>query len=78
MAELRKRNYEGFSKLQDAEKAGETEDATENEEEAEAVDDTDTRDFDYLLGVSARLPYHIHFVLIIISRCPSGRLHKSV
>lgn len=53
VAELRKRNYEAFSKIKDAEKAGETEDAVENEEEPEADDDdADARDYDYLLGVS--------------------------
>lgn len=51
VAELRKRNYEAFSKIKDAEKAGETEDVIENEEEVEDDDDTDARDFDYLLGV---------------------------
>jgi DNA topoisomerase II len=52
VAELRKANYEAFSKVADAKKAGETDDVVENEEEEAADDDAGARDFDYLLGVS--------------------------
>jgi len=54
VAELRKRNYEAFSRIKDAKDSGETEDVAENEDEAD--DDTDARDFDYLLGVC----HHLH------------------
>ncbi|KAG9234935.1 putative DNA topoisomerase 2 [Amylocarpus encephaloides] len=51
VAELRKREYEAFPKLKDAQKAGETEDVVENEEGLEADEDSGARDFDYLLGL---------------------------
>jgi len=59
VAELRKRNYEAFSKVKDAEKAGESEDVVENEDEIEADDDVGARDFDYLLGVCASIPLNL-------------------
>ena len=52
VAELRKANYEAFSKVADAKKSGETDDVAENEEETPADEDSGARDFDYLLGVS--------------------------
>jgi DNA topoisomerase-2 len=52
VAELRKRGYEAFPKVKDAQKAGETEDVVENEDEVAADEESGARDFDYLLGVS--------------------------
>lgn len=52
VAELRKRDYEAFPKIKDAQKAGETDDVVENEDEVTADQDIGERDFDYLLGVS--------------------------
>jgi DNA topoisomerase-2 len=51
VAELRKRGYEPFPKVKDAQKAGEVDDVVENEEEVAADEDAGARDFDYLLGV---------------------------
>ena len=55
VAELRKREYEPFPKVKDAQKAGETDDVVENEDEGAADDDSGGRDYDYLLGVSTPL-----------------------
>ncbi len=52
VAELRQRQYEPFPKVKDAQKAGETDDVVENDEEATTDEDEGARDFDYLLGVS--------------------------
>lgn len=52
VAELRKRDYEAFPKGKDAQKAGETDDVVENEEEVADDEDHGARDYDYLLGVS--------------------------
>ena len=52
VAELRKRDYEAFPKVKDAQKAGENEDVVENEDDG-ADDEGGARDFDYLLGVSS-------------------------
>ena len=52
VAELRKREYEAFAKVKDAQKAGETDDVVENEEEVAGDEDSGARDYDYLLGVS--------------------------
>lgn len=52
VAELRKRDYEPFAKVADAQRAGETDDVVENEDEVAADEDSGARDFDYLLGVS--------------------------
>ncbi|KAH8771277.1 DNA topoisomerase [Hyaloscypha finlandica] len=51
VAELRKRDYEAFPKVTEAQKAGETDDVVENEEEVAADEDSGARDFDYLLGL---------------------------
>ncbi|RAL60331.1 hypothetical protein DID88_000107 [Monilinia fructigena] len=51
VAELRKRGYEGFPKITDAKKAGETDDVVENDEEVAADEDAGARDYDYLLGL---------------------------
>ncbi|KAH8659309.1 DNA topoisomerase [Tricladium varicosporioides] len=51
VAELRKRDYEAFPKGKDAQKAGETDDVVENEEEVAEDEDHGARDFDYLLGL---------------------------
>ncbi|PMD50714.1 putative DNA topoisomerase 2 [Hyaloscypha bicolor E] len=51
VAELRKRDYEAFPKVTGAQKAGETDDVVENEEEVAADEDSGARDFDYLLGL---------------------------
>ena len=48
IAELKKLNFKPFPKLEDAKKAGETEDVAENEEED---NDVGANDYDYLLGV---------------------------
>lgn len=53
VAELRNRKYEPFPKVKDAQKAGETDDVVENDEEVAADEDSGVRDFDYLLGVSS-------------------------
>ena len=53
VAELRKREYEAFPKVKDAQKSGETDDVVENEDEVAADEDAGARDFDYLLGVSS-------------------------
>lgn len=55
VAELRKRDYEAFPKVSEAQKAGETDDVVDNEEEVAADEDSGARDFDYLLGVSVIL-----------------------
>ena len=52
VAELRKREYEAFPKLKDAQKAGETDDVVENDDDP-ADEASGARDFDYLLGVSS-------------------------
>ena len=52
VAELRKRGYEAFPKVKDAQKSGETDDVVENEDEVAVDEDAGARDFDYLLGVS--------------------------
>lgn len=52
VAELRKRDYEAFPKLKDAQKAGETDDVAENEDDVAVDEDSGGRDYDYLLGVS--------------------------
>jgi DNA topoisomerase-2 len=57
VAELRKRDYEAFPKVTEAQKAGETDDVVDNEEEVAADEDSGARDFDYLLGVSNILWY---------------------
>jgi len=51
VAELRKREYEAFPKVKDAQKAGETDDVVENEDEVAVDEESGARDFDYLLGV---------------------------
>ena len=51
VAELRKRDFEPFPKVKAAQKAGETEEALEDEEE-QSAEDVGARDYDYLLGVS--------------------------
>ncbi|KAJ8071376.1 hypothetical protein OCU04_001702 [Sclerotinia nivalis] len=51
VAELRKRGYEGFPKVSDAKKSGETDDVVENEEEVAVDEDAGARDYDYLLGL---------------------------
>jgi DNA topoisomerase-2 len=53
VAELRKRDYEPFPKVKDAQKAGETDDVVDNEDEVAADEDSGARDYDYLLGVSS-------------------------
>lgn len=58
VAELRKRGYEAFPKLKDAQKSGETDDVVENDEEISVDEDTGARDFDYLLGVSHAVHNH--------------------
>jgi DNA topoisomerase-2 len=55
VAELRKSGYEAFPKVKDAQKAGETDDVVENEDEVTADEDSGARDYDYLLGVSLTL-----------------------
>jgi DNA topoisomerase-2 len=52
VAELRKRDYEPFPKGKDAQKAGETDDVVDNDEEVADDEDSGARDYDYLLGVS--------------------------
>lgn len=52
VAELRNRDYEAFPKVKDAQKAGETDDVVDNEDEVTNDEDSGERDFDYLLGVS--------------------------
>jgi DNA topoisomerase-2 len=56
VAELRQRDYEPFPKVKDAQKAGETDDVVENNEEVGADEDGGARDFDYLLGVCRCFP----------------------
>jgi DNA topoisomerase II len=57
VAELRKREYEAFPKVKDAQKAGEIDDVVENEDEVATDEDSGARDFDYLLGVSTIPPF---------------------
>lgn len=52
VAELRKRDYEPFPKVNEAKRAGETDDVVENEDEVAVDEDAGARDYDYLLGVS--------------------------
>jgi len=56
VAELRQRDYEPFPKVKDAQKAGETDDVVENNEEVAADEDGGARDYDYLLGVCRHRP----------------------
>ncbi|KAE8447791.1 DNA topoisomerase 2 [Mollisiaceae sp. DMI_Dod_QoI] len=51
VAELRKRDYEPFPKVKDAQRAGETDDVVENEDDVAADEESGARDFDYLLGL---------------------------
>jgi DNA topoisomerase-2 len=50
VAELRRKDFKPFPKVQDASKAGETEAVVENENEEE--ENADANAYDYLLGVS--------------------------
>ncbi|KAI9733829.1 MAG: DNA topoisomerase 2 [Claussenomyces sp. TS43310] len=50
VAELRQRKYEAFPKVNDAKKAGETDDVVENTDDPKNEDEG-ARDFDYLLGL---------------------------
>lgn len=52
VAELQKLGFKPFPKVSDAKKAGELEDAQEDEEEESDVE-PGANDYDYLLGVSA-------------------------
>lgn len=71
VAELRKREYEAFPKVKDAQKAGEDDDIVENDEEKGADEDMGASDFDYLLGVSN--DYHLDPInMLISSSCLSG------
>jgi hypothetical protein len=76
VAELRKRDYEAFPKVTDAQKAGETDDVVDNEEEVAADEDSGARDYDYLLGVSPLLASCFQTSLTSCSY-PSGLLLKS-
>lgn len=76
VAELRKRDYEAFPKVKDAQKASETDDVVENEDEVAADEDAGARDFDYLLGVGFNLRLSLIIVLTPVSY-PSGLSHKS-
>jgi DNA topoisomerase-2 len=63
VAELRKREYEPFPKVKDAQKAGEDDDVVENDEEVAADEDSGARDYDYLLGVrTVSRPYPTAFL----------------
>jgi DNA topoisomerase-2 len=53
VAELKKLNFTPFPKVDDAKKAGEIEDAQEDDEEDEAGLAVNASDYDYLLGVSS-------------------------
>ena len=53
--ELRKKGYEAFPKVNDAKKAGETDDVVENTDEIGDDEEGGARDFDYLLGVCLAL-----------------------
>jgi hypothetical protein len=83
VAELRKRDYEAFPKVTGAQKAGETDDVVENEEEVAADEDSGARDFDYLLGVSdilqsslttSLIPYSYQSGLSLKSALTSSRI----
>lgn len=65
VAELRKAKYEPFPKVKEAQKAGETEDVVENEDEVTADEDAGARDFDYLLGVSYFMAGYLGVTLIL-------------
>jgi DNA topoisomerase-2 len=56
--ELRKNGYKPFPRVNDAKKAGETEDVVENTDEV-GDEEGGARDFDYLLGVSFTLSHTI-------------------
>jgi DNA topoisomerase-2 len=77
VAELRKRDYEAFPKVTEAQKAGETDDVVENEEDVAADEDFGARDFDYLLGVSIVL-LSSSITLLTFRSCQSGLSLKSV
>jgi DNA topoisomerase-2 len=77
VAELRKRDYEAFPKVTEAQKAGETDDVVDNEEEVAADEDSGARDFDYLLGVSNILCLTL-ITLLTPRSYQSGLLLKSV
>jgi DNA topoisomerase-2 len=55
VAELQKLSFKPFPKVSDAKKAGELEEAMENEDEDESDVEPGVNDYDYLLGVSASL-----------------------
>lgn len=76
VAELRKRDYEAFPKVTDAQKASETDDVVENEDEVAADEDSGARDFDYLLGV-CNISRPSLTSLLIVDSCPSGHSLKS-
>ena len=76
VGELRKREYEPFPKVKDAQKSGETDDTVENDEEVSPDEDAGARDYDYLLGVCLLLLGILLFAND--RRCQSGLLPKSV
>jgi DNA topoisomerase-2 len=55
VAELKKLGFKAFSKVADAQKAGELEDVLEQEEESESDAEAGANDYDYLLGVSSSI-----------------------
>lgn len=59
--ELRKKGYEAFPKVNDAKKAGATDDVVENTEEVGADEEGGARDYDYLLGVCF---HSVHIVTV--------------
>jgi DNA topoisomerase-2 len=61
VAELKKLNFTPFSKVEDAKKAGEDEDAMEDDESETEVE-INASDYDYLLGVSCFS--HLYYVIL--------------
>jgi DNA topoisomerase-2 len=76
VAELKKLNFTPFPKVEDARKAGEEEDAMQDDEETDDAEvEVKANDYDYLLGVSySPTSRHVH---TDFTRWPFGHLHKN-
>jgi hypothetical protein len=63
VAELKKLNFTPFSKVEDAKKAGEEEDAQDDESDTET--EVNANDYDYLLGVSKHPFEHVDILILL-------------
>lgn len=71
MAELKKLNFKGFPKIEDASKAGELENTLENDEDDGEDGAVGAADYDYLLGVSTAATSKVSNT-DFENRCPFG------